>query len=136
MATPMTRNIRRAGFAGLTLAVACLASPAAQAVEPELLGAVTVTAARPRETTVGRTSSGVPVVLYELSHRVSYGDLDLAQDGGAQALRQRVHDAAKFVCADLDKLYPLTESDRYCAQEAEQAATAEVDAAIAAARRK
>ena len=49
----------------------------------------------------------------------------------------RNSDAAdqRFV-RNLDKLYPLTESDRYCAQEAEQAATAEVDAAIAAARRK
>jgi UrcA family protein len=134
----MTMNMkpgsRATGLACIALAMGALASSVALAAEPQL-GAVTIRAARPTTTTVGRTSSGIPVLQYELRYRVGYDDLDLASESGAKELRQRVHDSAVSACADLDKWYPNVPPDRDCARNAEKDAAPEVDAAIAAARK-
>lgn len=130
-----SKNMRRTGLASLVMAVGAVASFAAFAAETEI-GAVTVRAERATEKVVGRTSSGMPVVIYELGYRVSYGDLDLATRSGADALKQRVREAAKSACTDLDKLYPLEAPDRYCAIKAADDAMSQVNAAVDAAQKK
>lgn len=122
-------------FAPLLLAVGAAVSFAALAAETDI-GAVTVRAERAKEEVVGRTSSGIPVVVYELGYRVSYVDLDLSTQSGADTLKGRVREAAKSACTDLDRLYPLAAPDRHCARKAEDAAMSQVDAAIAAAQRQ
>jgi UrcA family protein len=136
MTTTMSKHIRYTSLTCLAMAIGGLASMAAPAAEPEHLEAVTIRAVRATETEVGRTGAGIPVMEYELSYRVAYGDLDLASDSGAKTLKQRVRDAAKSACVDLDKLYRLSGKDRHCAEKAEQGAMAEVDEAIATARRQ
>ncbi len=128
-----TRILGTAGLALLLAATAALETPAAFAAETEI-GAVTIRAQRLVEARVGRTSSGVPVVSYELTYKVGFDDLDLASAAGADALSQRVRDAAAAACADLDKMYPLVEPDRDCANKAAKEAMAEAEAVIAAAR--
>jgi UrcA family protein len=135
MTTKKSKDVRPTSLGFLALALAALASSAALAAEPQL-GEITVRAERATAEKVGRTSSGVPVMQYALSYKVSYQDLDLASESGASALKQRVHDAAKSACADLDKLYPGVAPDRDCARRAEQDATTEADAVIAAARKR
>lgn len=120
-------------LAPLLLVLGAAVSSAALATETDI-GAVTVRAERATEKAAGRTSSGIPVVIYELGYRVSYVDLDLATPGGADALKERVREAAKSACTDLDRLYPLTATDRYCARKAEDDAMTQVNAAIAAAQ--
>lgn len=134
MIRTMNGGRRASSLALLALAVGSLASSAALAAEPGL-GEVTVRAERQTPTKVGRTSSGVPILQYELSYKVGFGDLDLSSESGAGALKQRVHEAAKSACVDLDRLYPAVPPDRDCARNAEQKATPGVDAAIAAARK-
>jgi UrcA family protein len=135
MTMKTSKNDRIAGRACLALALGALASSAALAAEPQV-GDITVRAERATVEKVGRTSSGVPIRQYELGYTVSYGDLDLASEGGASALKQRVHEAAQSACADLDKLYPMVPPDRDCARNAEKEAAPEIDAAIEAARKR
>lgn len=130
------KTIRKPGGTGLAMLLALSAAhePSTVLAAETEIGAVTIRAYRPVEARVGRTSSGVPVISYELTHKVSFDDLDLASAAGADALRQRVREAAAAACADLDKMYPLVESDRDCANKAAKEAMAEAEAAIAAAR--
>lgn len=132
ISTSMTS--RFAGIAALAVAAGALASFPVLGAETEI-GAVTIRAKRAIETEVGRTSSGVPVVMYELGYHVSYRDLDLSTAGGADALKQRVREAAAEACADLDKMYPLTEPDKGCANRAGDEAMEQAKAAIEAARK-
>ncbi|QUD89068.1 UrcA family protein [Phenylobacterium montanum] len=41
-----------------------------------------------------------------LSRRVQYGDLDLATQAGAAALKERVKETASLICSQLNDLYP------------------------------
>lgn len=135
MTITTSKNMRSTGFASLALAVGAAASSAGLAAESEI-GAVTVRAERATEQVVGRTSSGIPVVNYELGYRVSYEDLDLATPSGADTFKERVREAAKSACTDLDKLYPLVAPDPNCARKAANDAMSQVDAAIAAAQKR
>jgi UrcA family protein len=100
------------------------------------MAAVTIRADRPTEKVVARGSSRIPIVQYELSYRVSYDDLDLATGSGADALKERVQEAAKSVCRELYDFYPQADPDRFCATKAASGAMPQVDAAIAAARKQ
>lgn len=125
----------RIWVAGLVAAaIGGLASTLAIAADTDV-EQITVRAERATSTQVGRTSSGVPILQYELSYKVASKDLDLATAGGADALKQRVHEAAKSACADLDRLYPGVQADPDCARKAVDEAMPAVDAAIAAARK-
>jgi UrcA family protein len=126
------KSMGRTGFASVIAIAGVAASLAAIAAETEI-GAVTIKAKRATEQVVGRTSSGVPIKSYELGYRVSYTDLDLTTSSGKDKLRERVREAAKMACADLDKLYPLTPQDPSCAPKAADEAMSQVDAAIMAA---
>jgi UrcA family protein len=132
MAAKIRNHVRITGLACLAVAAAAIDAGAALAAETQL-GDITVRAERATAEKVGRTSSGVPIMQYELGYKVDYADLDLATEAGVSALKQRVREAAVSACADLDKLYPAVAPDRDCANRAEQEAAAEVDAVIAAA---
>ena len=87
---------------------------------------------------VDRTSTGVPIDLISVTHRVSYSDIDISTSSGAQVLTQRVKDAAAAACKEIDKLYPLREpmpGSRSCTDAAADAASAQVKAAVAAAEK-
>jgi len=128
----MYARVRRVTIAAWALAAGGLTVQAAFADEP--IGQVTVQAERPAEKIVGRSGIGAPVKLVELRHRVSYADLDLKSDSGADSLRKRVHEVARNLCADLDRMYPPAETDGACKRKAEDAAAPQIEAAIAAAR--
>jgi UrcA family protein len=84
---------------------------------------------------IGMSSSGVPTEEVTVTRRVSYADLDLKTYSGAQALKQRVKEAAKLACKQIDKLYPLEQSDTpNCIKESVVEADRQVDEAIAAAQ--
>lgn len=77
-----------------------------------------------------------PALTVTLTQRVSYHDLDLAKDGDAAELKQRIHAAAADVCKELDRRYPKTvyipiTSTRNCARDAEKAGLAQAEAIIA-----
>ena len=67
---------------------------------------------------------------------VRYGDLDLTTSQGAQALQRRIHVAARQVCSEPPTIADLAEYAVYrnCAQEAERAASPQMERAIAQAR--
>jgi len=97
---------------------------------------IMVQAGRAKSTIVGRSTIGAPIVQTELSYRVSYGDLDLSTHSGATALDKRVHDAAGAACKDLDKLFPLDESDPSCVRKAVDSASVQVRAAVISAENR
>jgi UrcA family protein len=125
-----------AGIALAALGVAMLGGSAlAQQAAP--VQEVTVQAERATSTVVGRSgSTGAPIELIELRHRVSYADLDLATHAGATALEKRVTDAGAAACKELDKLYPLEPKEANCAKKAADGAMPQVHAAVAAAEQR
>lgn len=113
---------------------AVLAAAAAGADDTQVTGEVTVQAERPTGKVVGRSSSGIPVVLSSVQYRVSYSDLELSIPSNAKVLRTRVRDASRGACADLDRLYGLaTSGGAECSARAEERAMPQVLSAIAAA---
>ena len=87
----------------------------------------------------GRTASGHPVEVVQLSRVVSYADINVASRMGAKVLEQRVADAAKAVCDELVRLYPTGSSQELgtgsCVTDTVKAAAPRVQAAIAAAEK-
>ena len=127
-------TIRMGRFASLVGAGFLTASAMAQQSAPQ---EVTVIAERPTVHVVGaKMGASAQTEIIELRHRVSFADLDLVTVAGAKTLQTRVANAAKAACEELNKLYPLKERESTCAADAEKAAKAQVDAAIAAAGRK
>jgi len=73
------------------------------------------------------TAKALPTIKYKenhvieisLSYVVSTSGLDLATDSGAQALEQRMHNAADAVCKEIGRQYPKSwPSDKECAKAA------------------
>lgn len=87
----------------------------------------------------GRTASGHPVEVVQLSRVVNYADINVASHIGAKVLEQRVADAAKAVCDELATLYPTGTSHELgtgsCVTDTVKAAAPQVQAAIAAAEK-
>lgn len=81
---------------------------------------VTVQASRIVEQPAGRSSSGVPIVDVSLAYGVSYAGIDLVSHAGVLELERRVNYAARQVCRELSRQYPLagTASDTDCAKKA------------------
>ncbi len=107
------------------------------AVAAEPLGEVTVQASRVMKTTVGRTSSGIPIVDSTLSYGVSYADLNLTKHADVVTLQTRVKDAAKKACTQLGHLFPVTQfqqTDAECTKAAADKALAKVDELAGAAK--
>jgi UrcA family protein len=126
----ITTARRRACETALIIAASALASNAVLSAEPSAETQVTIRAERPTTKVVGYTSKGAPVEEYELTYHLTFADLDIATPVGANALKARVYTAANAICKDLDKLYPPTEPDRSCVQEAQDRAMSQVNAAI------
>jgi UrcA family protein len=102
--------------------------------DTQVSGEVTVQAERPTTKVVGRSSSGIPIVLASVQYRVSYADLELSIPSNAKVLKTRVRDAARDACADLSKLDAISVSgSNECSAKAEERAMPQVLSAIAAA---
>ena len=129
--TSSTRNVRRGVLIALS---AMFAATAAIAAETPVTSEVTVQAERPTTKVVGRSASGMPIVLASVKYRVDYSDLQLANANDAQVLKTRVRDAARAACTDLQKLYSESSSvASECTKKAEESAKPQVLSAIAAA---
>lgn len=84
-------------------------------------------------------ATGAPINLISIRYRVATSDLNLATHSGAQALEQRIKDAAKKGCAEIDKLYPLATpaaDDKPCVKTAVDGAMPKAHELIAAAESK
>jgi UrcA family protein len=80
----------------------------------------------------------VPVDVITVSHVVSYSNIDISTSSGAQVLKQRIADAAKAACKDIDTAYPNRRpiaGDPPCEKGAIDAAMVKANAAIAAAEK-
>ena len=74
--------------------------------------------------------------LYSLIYKVNYADLNLATYSGAAELEKRVKDSATKACAQLRKLYPLSEdTNPPCVDTATKNAMTQANQAIAAAEK-
>ena len=111
----------------------CVASTAAVAQTSEII----VEAPRV-ERLAERNNQGTPVDLISVTHRVTYGDINVGTAAGAKTLEKRVSDAAKAACAEIDRLYPLTVPEPgapRCEKKAFDKAMVAVRAAVAAAEK-
>lgn len=88
----------------------------------------------PVVTTEGWSRTGIQNQRVQLSHNVSYSDLDLATPSGASELKARVHGAADAVC---DRLAQSDEASQTIGAEAQhiQCVNSAVDAAMVQVRR-
>jgi UrcA family protein len=119
----------------LLMGIGTCGSFAAVAADSQPQANIVVEAARPK-VVAGRPDVPGRLVRVELRGEVSYADLDLSIDSNAKALKERVQEAARTVCSDLDKMYHLYESAKDCASRAERDAMPQVEAAIAMAQQK
>lgn len=88
---------------------------------------VVVESHRAVATTIGKTSSGIPIVDVSLGYTVSSQGLDIGTAIGARAFEARVKDAARAACEELGKRYPnSTPSDTDCARSAADKAMVKV----------
>jgi UrcA family protein len=88
---------------------------------------------------IGRSWAGIPIDVVELTHRVSYRDLDLATPAGVAAFGKRIRATAKEACGQIDRLFPgglPDTSNRACIDAAVKEAMAQANTVIAAARRQ
>jgi hypothetical protein len=67
---------------------------------------VTVESHRMVETTVGKSTSGIPVVDVSMGYTVSSKGLDISSAIGARAFEARIKDAASAACQELGQRYP------------------------------
>ena len=84
------------------------------------------------------SSQGRPMDIITVRHRVGYGDIDISTSSGAKVLEQRIKDAAKEACNQIDTLYPnrpAISGDPPCEKTAVDRAMVEANAAIAAAEK-
>lgn len=125
----MKRMLITAGVLGALVASGAVFAQAA----PE----VVVTTHKVVEKSVGRTSTGIPIVDVSLSYGVNVADLDPATHRGALDLEKRVSDAAMEACKELGTRYPgATPSDAACAKAATDKAMVKVHELEAAAAKK
>ena len=119
---------RRTVVAGSLLFITAFSTSAALAA-PKQLEKIIVWGESPAETVVGRTSIAA-ITETTLQYHVRYDDLDLATRDGADALRERVIDAAKQACADLDRMSVSWSKDIACVRSAEKSARAQIEDTI------
>ena len=122
------RKILQAQAIALLAAVSIGGSAVAQQTEE-----VTVRGPGIQSTEVERSSTGVPVVMFTVSYKVSYEDLDLTTTEGMAELTKRIEDAAMQGCREIGLAYRTAQpSDWLCAKYATKEALAEVQQLIAA----
>jgi UrcA family protein len=135
----MSVQIRTARAVALSVAAAAVTlAYAASAAEP----VTEVIVEAPKVTHTGQKAAplGASIDLASIRYRVTYGDLDLVTPGGAKALEERINDAAKRACKQLeDSLPPNSYSapgDPPCVKSAVDGAMKQAREAIAAAGKK
>lgn len=122
------RKMFQARAIALLAAVAISGSALGQETEE-----VTVRGPGIQSTEVERSSTGVAVVMFTVSYKVSYEDLDLTTADGMAELTKRIEDAAKQGCREIGLAYRTAEpSDWSCARHATKEAIAEVEQLVAA----
>jgi UrcA family protein len=88
---------------------------------------VTVESHRIVETTIGKTSSGIPIRDVSMGYTVSAKGLDIGTPIGARAFEARVSDAARAACQELGKRYPDSNTtDAECTRQATEKAMVKV----------
>jgi UrcA family protein len=125
-------GISRITQASLAAIAFALASAIALAQSTAPLQEVQVIAFKPIITTL-QDKAGHRVEIIRLSKVVSYADLDVATQSGAEALKKRVRRAAMGICVELKQEYPNTTPYGSCFKEAVNSAMPQVDVIIAAA---
>lgn len=96
----------------------------------------TVTVTAPYHAPTTDNSSLAPTSYTHLSVQVRYDDLDLRTREGARELKERVRDAARDVCEELQDRFPIAMSDSPpCYHKAVEGGMARADNAISDARR-
>jgi UrcA family protein len=94
---------------------------------------VTVRGPGIQTTEVERSSTGVPVVMFTVSYKVAYEDLDLTTTDGMAELTKRIEDAARQGCREIGLAYRTAQpSDWLCTRYATKEAIAEVKQLVAA----
>lgn len=122
------RKLLQAQAMALLAAVAVSGSAMGQETE-----GVTVRGPGIQSTEVERSATGVPVVMFTVSYKVSYEDLDLTTTDGMAELTKRIEDAAKQGCREIGLAYRTAQpSDWLCARHAAKEAIAEVEQLVAA----
>lgn len=129
-----TRTITSHRTLVLPLVAGALLSAAAHGEDPQAPSDLVVHAERPFVTVSRRGDSSLPVTQYEVQYRVSYADLDLSKTADANTLRERVREAARSACQDIQDVGHFKEPDPGCATRAESQGMAQVDAAVAGSR--
>ena len=85
---------------------------------------------------VARTPLGATIEQITVARFVSYDGLNLRTDGDVAELNKRVASAAHEMCQELDSKYPIGEPDtQLCAKDSIANSQAQIDAAIARAKR-
>jgi UrcA family protein len=77
-----------------------------------------------------RSDIGAPIENVSLSREVRFDDLDLRTSGGANALRDRVRQAALNLCQQLENQYVAIDDNRPCYRTAYDDAMDQVNAAV------
>lgn len=123
----------------MALMAAGFAMASETAVAQELTEIVVESAPPHVQNVPGPAGATVHTQLISVKYRVNYADLDLTTHSGAAALEQRISDAAKKGCAEIDRAYPLTappRGDTTCFNNAREGGMVKARAAIAAAEAK
>lgn len=94
---------------------------------------VTVRGSGIQSTEIDRSATGVPVVMYTVTYKVSYDDLDLTTANGMAELTKRIEGAARQGCREIGLAYRTAQpSDWLCARHATREAVAEIEQLVAA----
>ncbi len=135
----MVKNVVTAHAVPSLLAAFAAVMAASLAVAQEKVPEVKIEAARTVKV-VGRTASGAPIEVVQLSRRINYSDLDLSTESGANELQARVKHNAEEACKELDRLYPLGTTEgpgkegKSCVKDAIDGAMVQARAAVDAAK--
>ncbi len=101
----MVKNVVTARVVPLLTAIALAAATSLVAAQ-EKVPEIKIEAGRSVKA-VGRTTTGVPIEVVQVVHRINYSDLDLSTEAGATELQARVKHTAEEACKQLDRLYPV-----------------------------
>jgi UrcA family protein len=114
----MAASRRLSQFVPLAAASACIAIIGGAAIGQTTVKEVVVEAPQVVHQTLGKTSSGGYDELVSVDHHVKFNDLDLTKAQDLATLQERVRAAARNGCAQLKKLYPLSNHDPDCVKKA------------------
>jgi UrcA family protein len=99
----------------------------------DTLEEVTVQGSRVAKQVIGRDpANGTPIERVALTRAVDYSDLDLSTTLGSKEMANRVAAAAKTVCEELNKLFPMMAEDPTCIKRATDEGMKKADKVIMA----